>query len=331
MTFVTRRSIEVIEAFRWVCLRHGCTEHSRVPLVSSHDTSIRFTNSTISVLKPLLTAAVPQRAFLVQPALRLRNLTHWQRTGRMSAFGCYFTAFGALLPPTGLADAHRLVREFLGAGLGIPRDRLLLQVSSRDPDLLRVGRLLKVPLRVDGYDQQRYRHRFGMPGVSGRNANISVAGRHGWADVANIILIEGGGRPLGVEVAFGVNMVLAQTARLDHPVLASIGALAGRYGYRDLIVQDAIGCAAVLAMEATRPVARGRGGNYRSFLRILAAARQGESLLRALTDVACAEHLIRSHASPPLPGGPDMAPEASARQVLTDLGAVTSSIPRAGR
>ncbi len=98
----------VIEEFRRACLARGYVEHARTSLVSRHDPSIRFTNSTISVLKPLVEPRVTERRFLIQPALRLRNLSHVRRTGQMSPFGCYFMAFGAVVPwlSAGEAGGH---------------------------------------------------------------------------------------------------------------------------------------------------------------------------------------------------------------------------------
>jgi hypothetical protein len=68
----------------------------------------------------------------------------------------------------------------------------------------------------------------------------------------------------------------------------------------DLILVDALHSAVVLAMDGLEATARGRGGNYRSFLRSVAArSTLDEGALRAVvTRVAAAEALIRRHASP---------------------------------
>lgn len=310
-------SAAALEAFRESCRGAGYKERNRLSVVSRHDPSVRYTNSTISVLKPLLVDGVRERAFLMQPALRLRNLNHYQQTGEMSAFGCSFMSFGALGPAEDAVTLTEIARTFLTEGLGIADADLRMRVRSDDIDLMHCGTTVGIAIERSSQTPEAFRHKFGMPGVTGRNANLAVRGRTGWADVANVIVIEEEGQPIGVELAFGVNVVLKQLLGLGHPVLGGVAAAAVPYGVTDLMALDALSSATVLAMEGVKPTARGRGQNYRAFLRILGerAGLPDAELIRAALAVAEAEEDLRRHSSPVANGFADL-PAAMATQAL---------------
>ncbi|MCX5405964.1 hypothetical protein OHA37_18970 [Streptomyces sp. NBC_00335] len=314
-------AVAVLEEFRGACLASGYTERHRRPVVSRHDPSVRYTNSTISVLKPLLSGGVSERAFLVQPALRLRNLDHVRRTGEMSPFGCSFMSFGALGPSGDAPGLTALARDLLVDRLGIPAHDVRLRVLADDLDLREAGVAAGLDVAPTTDTPGAFRHVFGMPGVTGRNANVALRGPRGWSDVANVIVIEEDGRAIGVELAFGVNMVLTQAMGLAHPVLAGPAAAALAHGVSDLIALDALSSAAVLAMEGVRPVARGRGQNYRSLLKLLGERTNGpaEVWRPAALAVAAAEERLRRHASPPADDVDELPPDQLAGTLEADL------------
>jgi hypothetical protein len=295
-------SVALIEAFRRRCVAAGYAEQLRVGLARHHDASVRFTNSTISVLKEHLDTPLAARLFLVQPAIRLRNLTHWLEHGRMSGFGCYFVALGTLCSPDRMTEVHREVVALLIDDFGVPPNRMLLRSSSADADLCQAASGCGLPVEIDGYAAARYCHVFGIDGVTGRNTNVAIVTDAGPVDVANVIIIERAGRPIAVEAAYGVNMVLAQRECLAHPVLASVGAVALARGVSSLVTLDALGSAVGLVTEGLSPVSRGRGGKLRLFLKLLATdeALSGE-LRDAVGDVVEADQRIRRHVSPPVP------------------------------
>ncbi|WP_326629285.1 MULTISPECIES: hypothetical protein [unclassified Streptomyces] len=317
---VPNAAITVLEAFRRACLVAGYAEQHRRPVVSRHDPSVRYTNSTISVLKPLLSGDVHERAFLVQPALRLRNLDHVRRTGEMSPFGCSFMSFGALGPSRDAARLTALARDLLVDRLGFAAHDVQLRVLADDRDLLECGIEAGLAVATTVRSPEEFRHVFGMPGVTGRNANIALRGARGWTDVANVIVIEEAGRPIGVELAFGVNMVLVQAMSLAHPVLAGPATAAVLHGVTDLMALDALSSATVLAMEGVRPVARGRGQNYRSLLRLLGERTAGpaEVWKPAALAVAAAEERLRRHASPPADDVDELPSEQAAHMLEAD-------------
>ncbi|GHI09731.1 hypothetical protein AQI88_16550 [Streptomyces cellostaticus] len=321
----------VLRSFRGLCHARGYREERRRAVVSDHDLSIRYTNSTISVLKPLLSERVRDRVFLVQPALRLRNLDHVRRTGTMSPWGCAFMSFGALAPPGEAGALTALARDLLVRGLGVGDDDVRLRLLPTDGDLVDHARGAGVAVIHCPDTPEVFRHRFGIEGITGRNANLALRGPDGWADVANVIVIERHGRPIGAELAFGVNAVLVHTLGLGHPVRAGAAAAAEEFGVRDLVALDALSSATVLAMDGLRPVARGRGQNYRALLRLLdeRAGAAPEAMQRAAGAVARAEEELRRHASPPADGVADLSAERTARQLVDDLCRVAPA-PTAG-
>jgi hypothetical protein len=324
---------EVAEAFRSECRRRGWDEHRRTTVVSRHDPSIRFTNSTISVFKPLIESEVTSRYFLIQPALRLRNLSHVRRTGTMSDFGCAFLAFGALAP-TG--DAGTLLDLALStlAACRVPQDRVRVNVHAADVDLRTIVRSSGARPAVHEAARGPFLHRFGIPEIAGRNINLAVLSPQGWADVANVIIIERTGEPVGVELAVGTNMILRQRDNMPHSVLSGPAALATRHGISDLVAIDALHSAVVLAADRLTPVSRGRGGNFRQFLKLLATrtgeGRAGvgrEALAAAAHDVAGGELAIRDSASPPGPEVPAVEAQAVAGSVMTSMDQVATTAP----
>ncbi|MGW7528785.1 hypothetical protein [Streptomyces sp. NPDC054783] len=317
---VAEAAVAVVEAFRSTCLAAGYAERERRPVVSRHDPSVRYTNSTISVLKPMLSGGVRERAFLVQPALRLRNLEHIRRTGEMSPFGCSFMSFGALGPSGDAPGLTALARELLIDRLGFPAHDVQLRVLADDRDLRECGVAAGLDVVPTVHNPGVFRHVFGLPGVTGRNANLALRGVGGWADVANVIVIEEAGRAIGVELAFGVNMVLMQAGGITHPVLAGPAAAAVTHGVTDLMALDALSSATVLAMESVRPVARGRGQNYRALLRLLGERTTGsaDAWKPAAFAVAAAEEQLRRHASPPADDVDELPSQQAALKLAAD-------------
>lgn len=320
----TASSTELITGFRRHFTGFGHTERHRQALVSRHDPSIRFTNSTISVLKADLLDGCTEDLLLVQPALRLRNLTHWRLTGSVSVFGCYFVALGTLSPAGSLHRIHKSVLTWLTETAGVAGSRVVARVSSVDDDLLAAATDAGGEIEVDGRPQQRYRHVFGVEGVRGRNLNLALRTRDGLADICNIICIErDDGTALAVESAFGVNTVLARVHDLPHVLDASPVAAASPRP-PDLMALDALGSALPLIAEGLRPRAWGRAGNLNSLLTVLrerldAVGWSGGPVTRWVRAAAEADHAVRAQASPPA-DVESATPEETARLVLDTLG-----------
>lgn len=98
---------------------------------------------------------------------------------------------------------------------------------------------------------------------------------------------------------------------LDHPVLATAGALAADHGVDALIALDCLGTAVTLMTEGLRPVARGRGGRLREMLRIALTTAEAADWAGAVDTVVHAEAALRRRLSAPEPGLFDQDPPAT--------------------
>jgi hypothetical protein len=317
---VVEASRSLLERFRAVCLDNDHVEHGRTRIVSEHDSTIRFTNSTISVLKPFFAEClVRDRLFLVQPAVRLRNLESYLRTGEMSPFGSYFIAFGTLVPTDFGNLAAAMMWRLLVDGFGIDERRCVFRVSSLDPDLVELASGGGRNIEVDGYSAQRYRHRFGISGIAGRNFNAAIEVGGELRDVGNFIIIERDGSPVGIELAFGVNNILACQHVLAHPVLATAGAIARTHGYERLISLDAVGTTVALALDGLVPSGRGRGKNFRRFIEILASEADAQAWEGAVSAVVRAEVDLRLSTSPQRNGASDLDSAEASNLILRNI------------
>lgn len=322
-TRVTALTEMVLNEFRLTARAAGVAEAFRRNVVSRHDPSIRFTNSSISVLKPALGSA--QRLFVAQPAVRLRNLDHYREYGRVSGYGCSFTAFGALLPADGLQEAIALAQEFLGTVLR-GDGSLRMHGDPADADLLAAAEVAGWQVHEDPARPAAFRHRFGIPGVTGRNTNMAIDAGHGPVEVGNVIVVYSAGRPIGIDLAFGTPMLLVATSGARHPVLVSPAAQAAPH-LGDLMLLDAIGTAAVLALDGMRPSARGRSGRYRQLLRV-ALERYPGTVGELAADLAAAvvtEGEIRRALSPLHPDDTERTVAAARDTVIDHLKAVASA------
>lgn len=115
----------------------------------------------------------------------------------MSGYGCSFVALGTLAPPGEVQRCHAEVVRFLVDGVGVGPERIVLRASSEHPELLAAARAVGGTLEVDGYDQARYRHIYGVPGLTGRNTNVAIRTSRGTVDVANVIVMDRDGRRRG--------------------------------------------------------------------------------------------------------------------------------------
>ena len=109
---VTNATIGIINRFREVCVANGFNEETAVPVVSHHDPSIRFTNSTTSVFKPFLqgTKEMGDGVFLIQPAIGLQGVEYWSKS---HSFGPFSSFFYSSLPASfqTIAFAHSIKKS----------------------------------------------------------------------------------------------------------------------------------------------------------------------------------------------------------------------------
>ena len=317
---VVRESQRIAVAFRQHCVTDGYIESDRVPIRTFGDQTIRFHNSSISVLARGCDFNDTPLAFLLQPALRLRNQSHVNATGNMSPFGCYFVAFGTVAPPRSVEEVFSRFESFFLDALEIPTDRLVLRATSADRDLCSLLQSARVSVELDGCDLRLFRHTFGIETVTGRNLNMAIVSNGKLYDVANLLLMEREGMPWAIETAFGINNIVARIHQLPHPVLATTAVSLPRTvdANGDLIRKDALSSGIALAFEGFVPRARGREGNYRRFVAALTPlwVSNRDALRQAVESAAQAEAEIRRNVSPLQNQASDLTASHAAAQLM---------------
>lgn len=267
-----------VAEFRRHYRRRGYREQPPVPLVSDVDPTVRFIGSTISVLKPyVLQGSIPRPGiFLVQPALRTRNLARLLEEKASLTSPSFFLHLGTVSPPDCVELTALHAWTFLRQRTIGRRTRAVMRVSSQDQDLLAIARRLPEPeVEIDGQDPAHYRHGFGLEGIAGRNLNWGVRRPNGAIDdVGNLVIIEEQRGPLAVEVAVGLNHLVARLFELDHPILASpVAAAVPITSDCGVKFADALAASTALVDAGLRPTGRGRGRILRGYLQALAALR----------------------------------------------------------
>ncbi len=289
------RALAIAAAIRRHYAGRGYVERAPQPLVSRLDPSVRFIGSTISVLKGDLLAgkvAAPG-LFVVQPAVRTRNLPRLLDERAVITSPSWFLHAGTVCPPEcaaqGLADVCALLTRGVGA-------TLVLRVASADADLRALAeRCHPGGVEVDGEPAEHYRHGFGVPGLEGRNINLAaVAGTGAPRNFGNFIAMERAGAAVAYETALGVHHLAAATAGLGHPLRAQpVAGVLALGTQRELKLADALVTSLALLEAGLRPTGRGRGRTLRGYLLALGALQRacglGPSELERAAFALCGE------------------------------------------
>ena len=270
----------IVDAFRRDYRHRGYIEYAPAQLISRVDPSVRFIGSTISVLKPLLSdSTVPDPGVvLVQPAVRTRNLAKLLDEDAKLTAPSFFLHMGTLSPPGTLDAAASYAWTFLNKQVSARGGaRVVMRISSEDPDLMRIARRLPDPvIETDGEDPSCYRHRFGMSGIGGRNLNYAIRHADGrMFNFGNLVVIEDAQGCCGIETAVGLNHFVAAIFGLDHPIVASpVAAVVSITSCSEIKFADALVASATFADAGLTPTGRGRGRTFRGYLAALAALRR---------------------------------------------------------
>jgi hypothetical protein len=268
------RTDELSSAFLEFFEGEGLRSVEPVGVTSGIDPSVRFVGSTISVLKPHLTSPPAPGLCLAQPALRTQNLGRLLADPAPLLWSSVFQALGTLAPHHLLEWTLDRALTWLSGHVGAPLDRLVLRADSSDRDLLAAVRQAGwSEIELDGYEPFRYRHVYGVDGVTGRNVNMALRHSDGrLRDFANVIVVAADDVPVAVEFAIGTSAFLANREGLDHPLQASpVADVLPTSTDPERRLADAVSAAALLLAEGLRPVSRGRSGILRRYLLAVAA------------------------------------------------------------
>lgn len=266
----------VATEFREFFEARGYDEVPSVSVASKVDPTVRLVGSSTSIFKQRISTCdlAHPGSFVVQTAVRTHNLE--RLIAREPIRMCtQFIALGTMQPADSLEVAARDGIDFLLSMADVTPDRLVLQASSTDNDLIAALERHNrgVHMAIDQRPGHTYRHGFGELDLSGRNANF------GWRctqtgqirDVGNLIVIERQGVPAAVEICFGAEMVAMCRHALDHPLkVAPVSALIDCSDQDHLRLADALTASVVMLHAGVRPNASSRGRVARSYLAVVA-------------------------------------------------------------
>lgn len=197
----------------------GFTVQKAVDVSSGGDSTVLFIGSNISALKGIVLGDVPPEGVVIdQPSMRFRELKKLFDPKYRSNYGSFFNELGAF---TRHSESKRLVgllNEYLRSTLGINESDLIIRVSSKDEDLLRIAADHFANLEVDSMPDKYYRHTIGEKGFVGRNFNIAVRNKKtgSFDDVGNFLAFTKDGELAFLEVALGDTVILRSMKGLEH-------------------------------------------------------------------------------------------------------------------
>lgn len=254
----------------------GFEELERKSLISKHDRSIRFTNSTSSVMKPFFQDnAMEQKVMLIQPALGFQGINYWYQEQKIDRFSSYFYSFGIMCGTDNLNEIIALSLKFLMEVLCVDRDSLFVQVHHTQ--LSSFNKLIKCDVQVmkDHFDEDYYIHHFGIEHVIGKTACFTIKNGNRYDYIGSVIVLEKEGVPIAIEFSFDSTLFLA-AVKNSHPILELPG---GQICYSEifdnmeekyrLILIDLLNVCVALNFEGLSAGSRGRRGNMRKILREL--------------------------------------------------------------
>lgn len=236
-----------------------------MPVTERLDATVKFIGAPTNVFKSyLVDDSFPENGVAVaQTCLRTQNL-YSPTDSNESPNRC------SVIPMMGFAanstDANRVAQDAADYFLSLPfelRDRMVVWVSSTDPDLLDLCRneFSCFTVEIDTQPLERYRHVYGVEGLNGRNLNFGIRTDSGRVDqIGNLVVIEWHGRPRAVEWGISLPMLLSLCYDKPHPICATPVAEYLRPGTpTDVWLADSLAIAQLLLSEGLRP--RGRGRN----------------------------------------------------------------------
>jgi hypothetical protein len=197
----------------------GLIRHKSEKVSSGIDPTVRFIGSHTSILKKYIeNNSLPQKGFcIIQDCLKTTNLNIFYNDNQPIYFGSYFPCHGVLVHYSNLKQIVSDTICFIYKQLNISLKNIEIWINSQDRDLLKSIEDL-APIQLDHLPINKYIHKFGMDGITGRNLHIAINN----ADTgiqeyfAVIIVIEKLLEPLYVEVAISPTIILKQLYSLDH-------------------------------------------------------------------------------------------------------------------
>jgi hypothetical protein len=244
-------------------------EVAPVSIVAHHDDSLRFTNSTTSVMKPYLfqPETLPaDRTYLVQPAMGSQGILAWRNREHIGAYASYFHSMGTLYPYELGQEAINEMTEIVTQVWGFKSDEIVFAISQRDTDIKMLLDIVGVDYSIDQDDDtSSFEHQYGHRDIVGRTANICILVNGKPTYLGDLTLIEHDDKPVAWEISFDSTNVIARQKGLQHPIDAYTHQCALKHTGSGRIAADALLVSSVLALEGLQPSSRGKNGILRKF------------------------------------------------------------------
>lgn len=270
----TNEIIILLEYFRKFFTSKGFIEKKCESLISKHDPSLRFTNSTTSVLKTYLLGTEPiTDMVLIQPAMGLQGINEWIKNNYLGEYSSYFYSMGTLSSYDKLQMSFSMMMEFLDQNVDNFCDKLYISAYVKDIEFINTIRTTKYfsNLYIDE-KPTNYIHFYGNDMLSGRNINIFLRSNERIQEIGTLSIIERKHIPIAVEISFDLPLLLCGIKQLAHPILAlPAGGLLGineKYLDEELVLCDSLNLSIALLLDGLKIQSRGRGGNLKKIINV---------------------------------------------------------------
>lgn len=268
----TKNIIHAIKNFNLVCENFDLCKVPRKSIISHHDQTIRFTNSTSSVLKKFLSGEkkiIEPGYYLVQPAMGLQGFDLWVREKEVEYFTSFFYSMGAIFAPDKMDLSVSVVLKLLNSLNLI--DEVTIFLSPNQEDLADCAQMIGLPVQVDSIGT--YTHTFGIPYISGRHMEFKVMVGNQSIYIGSLIIVEDERTQeiTAIEVSFDSTLLISAMKKISNPILSLPcgGTCTEKLSINNvewLAFVDTLYLSTVLMMDGLVPSGRGRGRNLRSII-----------------------------------------------------------------
>jgi Alanyl-tRNA synthetase len=211
--------MDVQRKFREVFLTHGYEEMQPAPVFPSPDPTTLFTCATVSTFKGNLLAEKMQKAFLIQPCLRVQNLQTSLAKDFDPEYLSSFTMLGTMCPYDQFDSKGILAFFDLFSEL---KSRIVVKSSRLIHQNLFLELESSYKTRYDTHQPKYYVWKYGDELLRGEGMTFAIEQPSGEPqDVGNIVVIYRQDRPVAVEFGFGLETFTSRLRGTGSPYTTS--------------------------------------------------------------------------------------------------------------
>lgn len=271
-----KRILNIIDGFRTHCNNLLLEELNCSSLVSHNDQTLRFINSTTSVMKPYIDCIAKYKGiYLIQPSVGFQGVLNWKSKKIISPYSSYFIALGTLFPLKCLSSSIEETEKFLTNILGLSTEDIIMSYYYEDSIFKEHLKKSIFCVLEDSSCVDKYRHRFGNTSLRGKNINIYNCQIGQETEIGNIIVIEKDNVPVAVEVSFDIPLLLQAYYNYPHsvdtlPASEVIMQILPEYDWDKELLElaDLVTLGINLMIDGLKIKSRGRGGNLKLTIKL---------------------------------------------------------------